>query len=138
MEVTGLVKVNKQFSFLTQSGLPSAWFQVPVYGRSCVYKLQEVNNYYLYSYIPVFSVLFFFIGLRIPEPISFTLVTKPGSSCCERLLKCTEEDKAEVQEVTASLAAPKEISMEAALEAELDGVFKFKQERKVALNVFLR
>lgn len=46
-----------------------------------------------------------------------------GSNCCNLPLKSTEEDRDETQEVTVSLAAAKEISLDAAAAAVLSGCF---------------
>lgn len=54
--------------------------------------------------------------------------------------KTTEEVKEEEEEVTASLAALKEISADAAgvaVLSKLDGIVTLKEERKTALKAFL-
>lgn len=57
----------------------------------------------------------FSVDHSIPKPISFLFfVTKTGGNCCKLPVKATEEDKEILQEVTASLAAVNEISMDAA------------------------
>lgn len=63
-------------------------------------------------------------------------MTNPGNSCCNRNLKATRKDE-EIQEATTSLAAAKEISMDAAAGAflsEQDDIFTLKDEQRTALK----
>lgn len=62
-------------------------------------------------------------GLGIEEPPSFaSVVKKPGSGCCTLPFKATEDEEG-TQEAATSLADANEISMEAAVLSELDGIF---------------
>lgn len=52
-------------------------------------------------------------------------------------LEITERDKAETQEATASLAATKKTSTDAAALQELDGIFPLKRKKEEHWRLFL-
>lgn len=61
-------------------------------------------------------------------------MTKARSDCCKLPLKTLKDDKEEAQEVTASLAAAKEFSMNAAKVAvlsDLDEIFTLKENKEL-------
>lgn len=60
-------------------------------------------------------------------------MTKAGGDCCKLPTNTTEKDKGDVREATASLAAAKESSADAAVEtvlSDLGGILALKEEQK--------
>lgn len=72
------------------------------------------------------------------EPISILLVVmKEGSECCKLPIKTTEEDPGSGCELVNNGCA-EEMSVDAAVLLELDGVLTLEEEETTALEVFPR
>lgn len=79
----------------------------------------------------------FLAGFSSTEPINILLVvTEAGRDSCKLPFKTTTEDKAEMQEVTVSLADANQISMNVAVAAilpEMDDIFTLQKKQSCCL-----